>query len=101
MVASLRAGIRWDEFWKLTPYATRLIIEAHAENVRLTYETQITGAFHAAYFSRMEKLSSRDLEKALKRKPVATKQQSDDEIMRNVFAWLKSAESVNGAGAGS
>lgn len=98
MVAAFRAGVAWRDFWGLTPYATRLIIEAHSENLRAAYETQVTGAFHAAYFSRMERLSSRDLEKALKRKPAATRQQTDEEIGRNVFAWLKSAENVNGSG---
>lgn len=98
MVAALRAGVAWRDFWSLTPYATRLIIEAHSENVRLNFETAITASFHSAYFSRMDRLSSRDLEKALKRKPKQTRQQSDDEIGRGIFDWLKSAENVNGSG---
>lgn len=97
MVAALRAGIRWRDLWSLTPYATRLIIEAHSENLRAEFEIAITGSFHAAYFARMERLSSRDLDKALKRSPKVTRQQSDTEIASNIFAWLKSAESVNGA----
>lgn len=98
MAASFRAGVRWDEFWRLTPYATRLIIEAESEKLRSEFEVTITGAFHAAYFARMERLSSRDLDKALKRKPRQTRQQSDAEIASNVFAWLQSAEKVNAPG---
>jgi len=89
---ALRAGMGWAEFWESSPYATRLILEAWAEAERAVYERVTTGAFHGAYFARFDKLGPRDLEKALGRKPTASKQQTDDEVGRSIFAWLKAAE---------
>jgi hypothetical protein len=90
----------WAEFWESTPYATGLYLAAWAEQQRANHEALITAAFQSAYFGRMEKLGAKQLEQALGRKPTPTKQQSDDEIGRSVFAWLKAAEAPNDRRAG-
>lgn len=86
----------WAEFWESTPYATRVYLEAWGERESAAHERVIVGAFHAAYFARFEKLGPKDLEKALGRKPKPTQQQTEEEIGRAVFAWLKASEPNNG-----
>ena len=90
----------WAEFWESTPYATRVFLEAWGERERAESERVIVGAFHAAYFARFEKLGPRDLEKAMDRKPKPVKQQTDEEIGRAVFAWLKASEAPSDRRAG-
>jgi predicted membrane-bound mannosyltransferase len=86
----------WAEFWDATPYATRVYLTAWAERERAANERVIVGAFHAAYFTRFEKLGPKDLEKALGRTPKPSKQQTEQDIGRAVFAWLKASEPHDG-----
>lgn len=73
------------------------MIEAHADRQRFDYEMSITAAFYSAYFSRMEKLGSQQLDSVLRRKPKPTPQQTDEQIAQSVMAWLRHAEKVNNA----
>jgi hypothetical protein len=60
----------------------------------------VATGWHAAAFERTERL--KPLEKYLKKAAQPVRQQTDHEIIGNVFAWLKQAERVaDGAGAGS
>lgn len=86
----------WAEFWESTPYATRVFLGAWVEREREAHERTIMGAFHAAYFTRFEKLGPKDLQKALGRKPKPAKQQTDEQIGSAIFGWLKSSEAING-----
>lgn len=87
----------WREFWDSTPYATRIQLEAWADEQRAQRDIVIFGAFQTAYFSRMEKLGSEHLERALgrARKPVAP--QTDKQIGAAIFDWLKTSEALNGS----
>lgn len=53
------------------------------------------GAFHAAYFARMEKLGPEDLQRALGRKRKPTASQSEEQLGAAVFEWLKTSEQLN------
>jgi len=55
----------------------------------------VVGAFHAAYFARMERLGPADLEKALGRKRKPTASQSDEELGAAIREWLKTSEDLN------
>lgn len=99
---ALRAGIGWAEFWNQTPYATGIIVAAYNDRARDRYELAVVSAFHTAYFSRMDKLGADKLEKALGRSAKPARQQTDHEMVANVFAWLRLQEKhLNGAGQGA
>lgn len=56
----------------------------------------IFGAFQTAYFSRMERLGSEQLERALGRTRKPTKPQTEAQIGAAIFDWLKTSEALNG-----
>jgi hypothetical protein len=62
------------------------MIESWAANERDGWERQVAGAWHAAAFARVDKLKPLDEYLPRLRKPV--RQQTEREMMANVFTWL-------------
>jgi hypothetical protein len=54
--AFLRAGGSWGDFWRLTPYATSRLIEAHAARRREELDALIAAAWHGEAFNRSKRL---------------------------------------------
>lgn len=65
------------------------------ERERGERERVIFGAWQGAYFARMDKLGSAQLEQALNRKRPPAKQQTDEQIGAALFGWLKASEAIN------
>lgn len=53
---ALKAGIRPEEFWRLTPYETNEFCKAFAFAMRQDYKREIFAAWHGAMFARQKKL---------------------------------------------
>lgn len=75
MRAALLAGMSEGEFWKSTPFQTRLFIEAAAERERLAYRRAIWAAWHMAAFERSKRMPklSQVMQQVERKKPTTRK----------------------------
>ena len=89
--ASLKAGINWAQFWRLTPFASFCIVIAAIEARREELEDKVTASYFVEYFARTEKLSGESLDKvikAIRAEVTERKEQSEEEIAASIMGWL-------------
>jgi hypothetical protein len=62
---AIRAGLSWAEFWAATPYQTRIIGEAWADNRKLERNLTMTAAYMTARLSLADPKQFPDLQEFL------------------------------------
>lgn len=75
------------EFWRSTPYLTRLFVEAAGERERLAFGREMFGAWHAGAFFRIKRMPS--LEKAMRGldSKGPPKRMTPDEMLKVIEQW--------------
>lgn len=80
---ALRAGVTWGEFWALTPYATRKIIDAWSAEREAGLELGMLTAYQTAALGRTDRFPRTFSDWFKKPQTKPTRNQSDHEMWAN------------------